>query len=111
MAYQSFERLLRPATIHYDQAIAIAVVGLLVNLACARLLHVGDHHGHGHGDVHDAHHDHGHHHHADLNLRSAYLHVLADAATRSEEHTSELQSLMRISYAVFCFKKRTYTKT
>src|SRR3546814_12613415 len=49
MAYQSFERLLRPATIHYDQAIAIAVVGLLVNLACARLLHVGDHHGHGHG--------------------------------------------------------------
>src|SRR3546814_20280363 len=53
----------------------------LFRSACARLLHVGDHHGHGHGDVHDAHHDHGHHHHADLNLRSAYLHVLADAAT------------------------------
>src|SRR3546814_6699030 len=30
---------------------------------------------------------------------------------RSEEHTSELQSLMRISYAVFCLKKKTYTKT
>src|SRR3546814_9279522 len=30
--------------------------------------------------------------------------------TRSEEHTSELQSLMRISYAVFCLKKKTYTK-
>src|SRR3546814_6129171 len=29
--------------------------------------------------------------------------------TRSEEHTSELQSLMRISYAVFCLKKKTYT--
>src|SRR3546814_5338000 len=29
----------------------------------------------------------------------------ADCAARSEEHTSELQSLMRISYAVFCFKK------
>src|SRR3546814_1566038 len=28
-------------------------------------------------------------------------------ATRSEEHTSELQSLMRISYAVFCLKKKT----
>lgn len=79
MAYQSFERLLRPATIHYDQAIAIAVVGLLVNLACAQLLHVSGNHVHGHDDVHDAHHE--HHHHADLNLRSAYLHVLADAAT------------------------------
>src|SRR3546814_3006868 len=30
---------------------------------------------------------------------------------RSEEHTSELQSLMRISYAVFCLKKKTYVKT
>src|SRR3546814_7689903 len=30
--------------------------------------------------------------------------------TRSEEHTSELQSLMRISYAVFCLKKKKYTK-
>src|SRR3546814_3462057 len=29
---------------------------------------------------------------------------------RSEEHTSELQSLMRISYAVFCLKKKTHTK-
>src|SRR3546814_3481842 len=29
---------------------------------------------------------------------------------RSEEHTSELQSLMRISYAVFCLKKKTKTK-
>ena len=37
MAYQSIERLLSPSTIHYDQAIAIALVGLLVNLVCARL--------------------------------------------------------------------------
>src|SRR3546814_2887566 len=37
---------------------------------------------------------------------------LADAViVRSEEHTSELQSLMRISYAVFCLKKKKYTKT
>src|SRR3546814_2023922 len=33
-----------------------------------------------------------------------------DNSTRSEEHTSELQSLMRISYAVFCLKKKKYNK-
>src|SRR3546814_4151994 len=33
-------------------------------------------------------------------------HVIADAEVRSEEHTSELQSLMRSSYAVFCLKKK-----
>src|SRR3546814_5006068 len=33
-------------------------------------------------------------------------HVLVDRGGRSEEHTSELQSLMRISYAVFCLKKK-----
>jgi len=72
MLYQSVERLLSPTPIHYDQAIAIAMVGLLVNLACAWLLK----------DDHVHHHEHGnHHHHHDLNLRSAYLHVLADAAT------------------------------
>src|SRR3546814_7195619 len=55
--------------------------------------------------------------HADLDRsRAIYAHVDAlarrlgaDAADRSEEHTSELQSLMRISYAVFCLKKKTYT--
>lgn len=85
MAFQSIERLVSPTPIRYDQAIAIAAVGLLVNLACAWLLkdahghdhrHEHDHHGHGHG--------HGHRHaehHQDLNLRSAYLHVVADAAT------------------------------
>src|SRR3546814_8033673 len=39
------------------------------------------------------------------------VHVVFDEATRSEEHTSELQSLMRISYAVFCLKKKTQPKT
>lgn len=72
MAVQSVERLLHPGAIHYRQAIAIAVVGLAVNLICAWWLR--DHHAHDH---HDHDHDHGH----DLNLRSAYLHVLADAAT------------------------------
>ncbi|WP_437879689.1 CDF family Co(II)/Ni(II) efflux transporter DmeF [Pseudomonas sp. LRF_L74] len=82
MAFQSIERLLAPGAIHYDEAIAIAVVGLLVNLLCAWLLrddHGQPHHGHGHGHGHH-HHDHGAHNH-DLNLRSAYLHVIADAAT------------------------------
>ncbi len=75
MLYQSAERLISPTPIHYDQAIAIAVVGLCVNLACAWLLK--DDHDHHHHDDHDHHHDHHH----DLNLRSAYLHVVADAAT------------------------------
>src|SRR3546814_6409289 len=35
--------------------------------------------------------------------------ALRDEVDRSEEHTSELQSLMRISYAVFCLKKKTIT--
>jgi cation diffusion facilitator family transporter len=79
MAVQSVQRLADPSPIHYDQAIAIAVVGLAVNLACAWLLR-GDHrHGHGHGHGHGHTHEQPHHH--DLNLRSAYLHVVADAAT------------------------------
>lgn len=74
MVFQSVERLFLPQPIHYEQAIAIAVIGLAVNLVCAWWLR--DSHGH-HG--HD--HDHDNHGHADLNLRAAYLHVLADAAT------------------------------
>ena len=74
MLYQSAERLISPSPIHYDQAIAIALVGLLVNLACAWLLKDGHAHSHDHAA-------HGAHQHHDLNLRSAYLHVVADAAT------------------------------
>ena len=82
MMIQSLERLFVPAVIHYDEAILIAVLGLGVNLLCAWLLkgehghEHGHHHGHGHGHGHD--HAHGHH---DVNLRAAYLHVIADAAT------------------------------
>src|SRR3546814_5575733 len=36
--------------------------------------------------------------------------IIRSVALRSEEHTSELQSLMRISYAVFCLKKKKTTK-
>lgn len=80
MLYQSVERLIAPTPIHYDQAIGIAMVGLLVNLACAWLLKDGHAHHHHHGHHHE-HGAHDHHHHHDLNLRSAYLHVVADAAT------------------------------
>ncbi|MBB4607422.1 cation diffusion facilitator family transporter [Xanthomonas arboricola] len=84
MAFQSLERLLSPKPIQYQEATVIAVIGLLVNLICAWWLR--DSHGHAHGHHHDHAHDghgHGHHHdgHADLNLRAAYLHVVADAAT------------------------------
>ncbi|MFQ1789816.1 CDF family Co(II)/Ni(II) efflux transporter DmeF [Aeromonas veronii] len=79
MLFESVFRLLDPSPIHYQQAIAIALVGLLVNLACAWLLK--DDHGH-HHHGHDHHHEHDDHHgHQDLNLRAAYIHVLADAAT------------------------------
>ncbi|MGI0749306.1 CDF family iron/cobalt efflux transporter AitP [Pseudomonas aeruginosa] len=81
MLYQSVERLLDPSPIHYQQAMLVAALGLLVNLACAWLLRDGHaHHGHGHSHHHHHHHDH-HAHRHDLNLRAAYLHVLADAAT------------------------------
>jgi cation diffusion facilitator family transporter len=76
MVFQSTARLISPSPIFYNQAIAIAFVGLLVNLASAWLLEDGHHH---HYDHDHGHHSHDHHH--DLNLRSAYLHVLADAAT------------------------------
>lgn len=83
MAFQSVQRLFAPLPIRYEQAIALAALGLLVNLVCAWLLRDGHHHHHhGHDHGHD-HHDHTHPQggHEDLNLRAAYLHVLADAAT------------------------------
>src|SRR3546814_3410471 len=44
-----------------------------------------------------------------ISLRPPVTPVKAGALARSEEHTSELQSLMRISYAVFCLKKKKST--
>ena len=75
MAGESVHRLFVPSSIHFNEAIAIATVGLLVNLTCAFVLKDGGHHHHDETE----HGSHGHHH--DLNLRSAYLHVLADAFT------------------------------
>lgn len=74
MLFQSIERLFSPTNISYDQAILIAVVGLVANLACAWLLNTG--YASGHVDDHDQHHEH-----QDMNLRAAYLHVITDAAT------------------------------
>jgi len=75
MFYESAQRLISPTPIHYGEAIQIAIIGLVVNLICAWLLKDGHTHDHHHG------HDHSHDHHHDLNLRSAYMHVIADAAT------------------------------
>ncbi|KZN19622.1 MULTISPECIES: CDF family Co(II)/Ni(II) efflux transporter DmeF [Pseudomonas] len=73
IAGESIVRLFQPTTVAFTEATVIAVVGLGVNIVSAFLLS-GNHGHHGHD-----HHDHNHHH--DNNLRSAYLHVLADALT------------------------------
>jgi cation diffusion facilitator family transporter len=77
IAYESAQRLFHPVPIAFGEAIPIAALGLVVNLASAWLLRDDHdhHHGHGHSHSHDAHHHH------DNNLRAAYIHVLADAAT------------------------------
>jgi len=93
MVVGSVDRILSPQPIRYQEAIVVAVLGLVVNLVCALILGQSHDHGHGqgHGHAHGhghshghgyADHDHdGHRHHSDLNLKSAYLHVIADAAT------------------------------
>jgi cation diffusion facilitator family transporter len=69
MVVESIGRLLQPEAIQFNEAIIVAVIGLVVNLVSALLLE--DHHDHDHDD----------HHHHDNNLRAAYFHVLADALT------------------------------
>lgn len=100
IAVESAGRLYNPQPVAFGEATIIAIVGLLVNIASAMLLGSGHSHGHAHGhDHHDHGHAHGHvhghahdhrgddhgdadrHPHHDNNLRSAYLHVLADALT------------------------------
>ncbi|WP_315836606.1 CDF family Co(II)/Ni(II) efflux transporter DmeF [Bradyrhizobium prioriisuperbiae] len=90
IGYESVTRLVAPVTIAFAEALPIAVLGLVVNLASALLLHDGGHHHHqthDHDDDHhddhghDHHHDHSHHGHHDSNLRAAYVHVMADALT------------------------------
>jgi cation diffusion facilitator family transporter len=97
IGYEAVLRFLSPITIHFTEAIPIACLGLLVNIASAWVLSGSEHHGHGHahsiehdhdehdhdhGDDHDHehdHHDHDHAAHRDYNIRSAYIHVMADA--------------------------------
>jgi cation diffusion facilitator family transporter len=73
--YESALRLVHPVAIAYGEAISVAALGLGVNLVSAWLLRDSHDHHHGHG------HPHGDHRHHDNNLRAAYIHVLADAAT------------------------------
>ena len=76
IAVESSIRFFEPRSVAYGEAIVVAVIGLVVNLVSAALL------GHGHDDHgHEHEHEHRHDHHHDHNLRSAYLHVLADALT------------------------------
>lgn len=94
IAWESLLRFFSPVEIDFNQAIAVAVIGLAVNLVSAWLLKDDHHHhDHGHGHAHGSHAHHGEHAHRgehahqaehggrDNNLRSAYLHVLADALT------------------------------
>ncbi len=75
MISESLHRLFVPQAISFNEAIAVAILGLIVNIISAFLLmdnHEHHHHGHDHHS-HDHHHDH--------NLRAAYMHVIADAFT------------------------------
>lgn len=84
IATESVIRLFGAQAIAFDEAIMVAVIGLVVNLVSAFLLREHPHHHH-HGHAHDhseGHdHDHDHHHSHDYNLKAAYFHVLADALT------------------------------
>jgi cation diffusion facilitator family transporter len=74
VAVESIQRIITPASVQYGDALLIACIGLGVNLISALILK--DNHSH-HGHDHAAGHSHGH----DNNMRAAYVHVLADAAT------------------------------
>ena len=83
IGWESLQRLIEPRPIDFLQATAIAVLGLIVNLVSAALLHEkhDDDHDSEHDHDHDHDHDHGRKRHHDTNLRAAYLHVMADALT------------------------------
>ncbi len=98
LAVDSVQTLMAPRAIAYSEAMVVAVLGLVVNLASVWLLsrggdapdaapreqghdHGGAHHAHGHADGHTHGHTHSHHHGHDHNYRGALLHVAADAFT------------------------------
>lgn len=77
MVVGSVERIISPQPIHYREAMLVAAFGLAVNLICALIFSRAQHNaGHDH-----AHHHGCHHAHQDLNMKSAYIHVLTDALT------------------------------
>ncbi|ABV87648.1 CDF family Co(II)/Ni(II) efflux transporter DmeF [Shewanella pealeana] len=89
MLVESSVRIFNPHEIYFNQAILVAIIGLIVNVVSVFLLkdhHSHDHgnehgHKHGHNHEHSHEHKHSHHHGQDHNLRAAYFHVLADALT------------------------------
>ena len=87
IAWEAFERLVSPVAIRFEEAMLVAAIGLVVNLASAWILG-GEHHHHPHGSGgehghHRSHSDHPQSHdgHEDHNLKAAHMHVLADALT------------------------------
>jgi cation diffusion facilitator family transporter len=75
VAADSIWSLLHPGDIAFNEALIVAFVSLLVNLLSIRLLHIGEGHRHDHGHEHAKGHEH------DINLKSAYAHVVVDAMT------------------------------
>jgi len=82
MLIESIQRIIEPHDIYFNEAIAVAFIGLIVNVISVFLLKDDHHHHHDHSHDHDHEQSHGHgHHHHDHNLKAAYMHVLADALT------------------------------
>lgn len=85
MIYESIHHFYEARAIHYNEALIVATIGLVVNLICAKILHQDDHHDHGHSHDHGEHcsHQHkaAHSHSHDHNHESAYIHILTDALT------------------------------
>ncbi len=84
MAVESLQRIFHPQSIRFNEALMVAVLGLVVNLASALMLQKPQHQEgpHATDEAHEHHHDHHHHHGGhDHNMRSAYMHVIADALT------------------------------
>jgi cation diffusion facilitator family transporter len=88
IGYEAVARLIAPVPISFNEAIPIAVLGLIVNIVSALLLGGGHDHGHSHEHSHEHSHSHSHDHphehahgsaHRDNNMRAAVIHVLADA--------------------------------
>lgn len=75
MVFGAIERIISPKDIHYQEALIVATLGLLTNIFCAAILGKAHHHEERHGGHA------GHTHNHDLNLKSAYTHVIADATT------------------------------